>query len=304
MTDDIKEMELEKLNESVEVLVESLSTQITQLQSWVKCRHIKTTKEDRDELVQIEERISKLETTVSAMDATIRKEEESLVFIERMTECVQKHNKKISYIMEHIPPQLPNIPANFRVASNALANIMNHKQQSHSSTHSLLHSQQAISPPNQHNNPPRRGKRKAETMDDNPRATKRRRMNDNHPRNIPQIEIVGKDEFDSVPKYVRGRLTQNRLNDSINEYNKHLLAKYRIIHMNPSKLNKHQFDLYEKYMKEDTKETKQSYWLSHDNFRDSKNFTFDQTGKAIFAVMRHLKRIKMISGKKPKYVVL
>merc|ERR1712157_416155 len=121
-----------------------------------------------------------------------------------------------------------------------------------------------------------------------------------------KIETVGKSEFESVPKYVKGRLTQKRLNDAINEFNECVTSKYRILSMKPSTMSKHQFDIYEKCLKEETAEIKKlkCQWLSADDLKKTKNFTFDQTGKAIFNVMRHLKRIKMISGKKPKYLVL
>ena len=266
-----------------------------------------TTVEDKEQLEQIEKRITNLENEVSAMEKSVVKEEESMVFIERMIECITLHNKKISFMIENIPSQLPIISDHYQLPSNALCAIIQYAQQQENI--SPLSSQYS----NNNNNRDRnvKLKRKATSeMDDNPRANKRRRKNKDysHRRNqteTPQIEIIGADEFDSVPKYVKGRLTQNRCNDAINEFNKELTSKYRILQMNPSKMQKYQFDLHERYIRQDTKETKNCYWLNHDDFKTSStNFTFDQTGKAIFNVLRHLKRIRMISGKKPKYIVL
>ena len=262
------------------------------------------------------------------MDEQISKEEESLIYAERMTECVEIHNKKIEYILKNLPNQLPIIHDQNKNPSNALSTIINHQYQQQKenissnmssitpyissvsilSNDSNSNSKQYIK--NNNNNNKRRA---TSSIDDNPRATKRRRTNNenrnnmnkqNNGNSIPQIVIVGKDEFESVPKYVRNRLTQNRLNDGINEFNQELLKKYRILAMHPSKMHKSQYDLHEKYLAEETKETKNSYYLTYDQFKNSKNITLDQTGKSIFNVMRHLKRIKMISGKKPKYVVL
>jgi len=305
----------EIMSESIGEMVECLNSQIVQLQSWLKCRHMKPSTEDKEQLEQISTRIRNLECTVSAMDDILRKEEESLIFMERMSESLELLNKKQSYIHSNLPQQLPVISDHYKLASNALSTIIQqsnniYRDQTSSPQISTNNNNQSI-----HNNQRRKttsnrnNKRKAlQSMDDNPRAIKRRKINasnnNNRNKEIPQIEIVGKDQFDSVPKYVKSRLTQTRLNDAINEFNKQLLSKYRVIQMNPSKMNKHQYDLHEKYLKEETNETKKSFWLSHDDFKDSTLFTFDQTGKAIFNVMRHLKRIKMISGKKPKYVVL
>ena len=261
---------------------------------------------------QIEKRITNLENDVLTMNKSIQKEEESIIFVERMIQCIILHNKKISNIIERMPIQLPIIPDHYQLPSNALSLIIQQGNDNNNNNNNNNN----ISPPHQQQQQQqqqqrRKLKRKAtKEIEDNPRAIKRRRKNNNNNNNnntqrqIPQIEIVGKDEFDSVPKYVKGRLTQNRLNDAINEYNKELQSKYRILAMHPSKMQKSQFDLHEKYVREDTKETKNCYWLNHDDFKSSTNFTFDQTGKAIFNVMRHLKRIRMISGKKPKYIAL
>jgi len=311
----------EKMLESVSEMVTSLNEQVSQLQSWLKCRHMKISPDDREQLEQINERITNLESTVSAMDEQISREEDSIVFIERMSEAVELHNNKIDAMINHLPEQLPIISDRYKTPSITLSTIMQyvdrqrspHHQQSfqgnssfsepHSGTNHK-HGQHRSSPPQHNQEGPRRAVKRKAAGNGGPRATKRRKVNEESQREIPQIEIVGKDEFDSVPKYVRGRLSQNRLNDSINEFNQHLMAKYRILQMAPSKMPKGQYDLFEKYQKEETKETKRLFWLGQDDFRNSRNFTFDQTGKAAFNVMRHLKRIKMISGKKPKYSVL
>merc|ERR1712228_267202 len=285
-------------------LVESLNAKIVQLQSWLKCRHMKTTQEDKEHLTQIEVRISSLESSIFAMDEQLCKEEESLVFMERMSESLQLHNSKMQYIAQRLPvSHLPVIPNQFKLPSNALSAIIQHTQSQYSTSPQLQVA-------NKRNSKTKIKRKSAMDRDDNPRATKRRRMNNNEKnqkqkKEIAQIETVGKDEFESVPKYVKGRLTQKRLNDAINEFNSCILSKYRVLSMKPSTMSKHQFDFYEKFVKEETAETKNTQWLNGDDLKNhTKNFTFDQTGKAIFNVMRHLKRIKMITGKKPKYVVL
>ena len=72
------------------------------------------------------------------------------------------------------------------------------------------------------------------------------------------------------------------------------------------KPTKKQLELYDKFMGQETAETKSQYWLVMQDFKNihSRLITSDQTGKAIFSVLRHLKRIKMISGKTPKYALI
>ena len=269
-----------------------------------------------EQLEQINANITNMESAVSRMDERVSKEEESLVFIERMSEAVELHNNKIEAMINDLPEQLPLISDKYKMPSNTLSTIIQYVQRQKELQHqqsfggsSFFESASnflSASPPQQNQEQSRRAvKRKAAGNGHAPRATKRRKVNDNNgSREIPQVQIVGKNEFDSVPKYVRGRLTQGRLNDSINEFNEELMAKYRILQMPCSRMAKKEYDLHEKYQKEETKETKKLFWLSTDDFKNSRNFTFDQTGRAIFQVLRHLKRLKMISGKKPKYSVL
>ena len=245
------------------------------------------------------------------MDENLRKEEESLVFMERMSESLNLHNSKMQYISERLPvAHLPVIPIQFKLPSNALSAIIQHTQSPLQPNDNKMNICEEYQAQNRKNSKTKMKRKSAINRDDNPRATKRRRMHDDSNRNnksrqqMPQIETVGRDEFESVPKYVKGRLTQKRLNDAINEFNACVLSKYRVLSMKPSTMSKNQFDFYEKFAKEETAETKKFKWLNGDDLRNTKNFTFDQTGKAIFNVMRHLKRIKMISGKKPKYLVL
>ena len=62
---------------------------------------------------------------------------------------------------------------------------------------------------------------------------------------VSQVRLVGKDEFDNVPQYVRSRLTQERVNNAIEDFNSELRKKYKVLRANPSKLSSHQFELYD-----------------------------------------------------------
>mmetsp|Transcript_57915 Transcript_57915/g.92004 ORF Transcript_57915/g.92004 Transcript_57915/m.92004 type:complete len:331 (+) Transcript_57915:32-1024(+) len=325
------EQKEQRLGVHLQDLVESLQSQITDLESWLRCRHIKTTEEDKEELEQIGKRINSLESSVYSMDQVLAKEEESLVYIERMLECVSLHNNKLSHMTENLPAQLPVISTRYKQPSNALtALIQSTRSQSqceppHAEQHAMydalpMHNNENVDHSNSSNHHQQRRKsaktkrRKAasSSLDEDPRAIKRRRKTANSSdcqsreaaKEIPQIEIVGKDEFDAVPKYAKGRLTQSRLNDAINEFNHELMTKYKILHMNPSKMQKHQYDLHERYVKQESNETKHCHWLSVEDLKDAPSFSADATGKAIFNVMRHLKRVKMIGGRTPKYIVI
>lgn len=307
----------ESMTQSIQHMRASLNEQISELNSMLKCRHLKVSQEDREQLEHIESRISTLEADVAVMDESVTREEQALMFMERMCDAAELQSTKLAAMAHHLPDQLPVISDRYQQPSKTHASIIRYARSGGSYEPTLSPPPQTVPPP-QHRRALKRKGPSANNQNDK-RALKRRRINEKGNSNnrnkgtkstspyasaVPQIEIVGKDEFESVPKYVRGRLTQTRLNESILEFNQELTAKYRILQMAPSKLQGSQYDAHDRYLKQETKETKALHWLNHDDFRNSANFTHDQTGKAIFQVMRHLKRIKMLSGKKPKYAVL
>lgn len=53
----------------------------------------------------------------------------------------------------------------------------------------------------------------------------------------PAISAVDEGEFSTVPKYMKGRLTRERINLGVDFFNRALAEKYALLRQNPSKLS-------------------------------------------------------------------
>jgi hypothetical protein len=54
---------------------------------------------------------------------------------------------------------------------------------------------------------------------------------------IPTIEEISDEEFVTIPKYMKGRLTREKINAGVDFVNKVTSEKYTLLRQNPSKLN-------------------------------------------------------------------
>ncbi|KAI9331837.1 hypothetical protein BDR26DRAFT_869783 [Obelidium mucronatum] len=127
------------------------------------------------------------------------------------------------------------------------------------------------------------------------------------------ISLLSDEEFDALPKYLLNRLTLEKINASLAEFNKLVAAKYATLKIPHAKMNKLQRDRFWEHKKscnEATKgksflmerEIKDAWWSSGAvNGRPDKNglglgFKLDPLGRNVLALARHLGRIKEVRG--------
>lgn len=113
---------------------------------------------------------------------------------------------------------------------------------------------------------------------------------------IPVLEYVTVDEFESVPKYMKGRLTYSQLNAAIDELNKPFQEKYKILAMKRSALNDANRKRFEKFKLQETKDTSGEYFIVDEDIKEFSTLKMDSVGRAILTVLRHCGRIKEIRG--------
>lgn len=110
------------------------------------------------------------------------------------------------------------------------------------------------------------------------------------------LEYVTVEEFEGVPKYMKGRLTYSQLNASIDELNKPFKEKYKILAMKRSTLNDVNRKRFEKYKLQETNDTSGEYFIVDDDIKEFSSLKLDSVGRAILTVLRHCGRIKEIRG--------
>lgn len=124
------------------------------------------------------------------------------------------------------------------------------------------------------------------------------------PSEIPAITL---EEFETVPKYMRGRLTREKVNGGVEFLNRVLLDKYTFLRQNPTKLPPDQRQKYYDWKDCEMEETLGKFFVTETDVKaalgakggtgmSSATFKLDSTGRAILAIMRHCGRIKEVRG--------
>jgi uncharacterized coiled-coil protein SlyX len=127
---------------------------------------------------------------------------------------------------------------------------------------------------------------------------------------FPAIELVSERELATCPSYMRGRMSCDKINAIVEDIHLMLEAKYSVLQRgDPRRMKGPALELYEKWRKEETKETAGMFFFSETDLTLPKRsetavLKFDATGKAALTILQHLRRIRSIPGRMRRYAVL
>lgn len=113
---------------------------------------------------------------------------------------------------------------------------------------------------------------------------------------IPALVYITVEEFEEVPKYMKGRLNYNQVNTAIDELNKALSEKYKILGMKRTTLNDANRKRYERYKEQESKDTKGEHFIVDTDIKEFTNFKLDSVGRSVLTILRHCGRTKEIRG--------
>ena len=115
------------------------------------------------------------------------------------------------------------------------------------------------------------------------------------PRQPPVLAYVREDELASAPQYMRSRLGVEKLNSAVGEIQRMLNEKYALLSTPPSQLralSEAGRKQHASYKEAETEQTKGLFFLSEADLKASNQLKQDATGKNIFAVLRHVGRLR------------
>ncbi len=131
-------------------------------------------------------------------------------------------------------------------------------------------------------------------------------------RPIHLLHTLTMDEYDMIPKYLLGRTTLDRLvafvrkdwlidriNDSIQEFNKIIIEKYTIMKQSTKSLIKQDKDRIAEWKTQDTKDTHGKVFITEGDVKNNNSksvFRMDPHGRSVLSFLRHLGHIKEVRG--------
>jgi len=217
------------------------------------------------ELEEINQRMKELERSLSSLKEMILYEKQYIPEAMKLKAAVKRQKEEVLYMQTHLPSRLPG--------SVKLEEVVINKEN--------IREENVIP----HKDP-------------TPQQKKTKKIK------VASIPYVTKDEFELVPKYMKGRITQEKVNAAVDEIQVVLEAKYKLLACNYIKLNGEPLKKFKAYKEEETADTKGLFYFSESiDMKVMSHLKSDASGKAIISVLRAVNRIRDLGGANRRYAV-
>ncbi|CAI9727069.1 and kinetochore-associated 1-like [Octopus vulgaris] len=113
---------------------------------------------------------------------------------------------------------------------------------------------------------------------------------------VKYIEFLTVSQFDSIPKYMKGRVTYKQVNNAIEELTKCFEAKYSIMSLRRKAVPEKKKHIYEMYKAQETSDTEGVYFIVDNDMKEYSKLRSDPTTRSILVMLRHVGRIREIRG--------
>ncbi|XP_032940973.1 spindle and kinetochore-associated protein 1 [Catharus ustulatus] len=109
---------------------------------------------------------------------------------------------------------------------------------------------------------------------------------------IKEVALITTEEFESLPVYLKGRMAQDQINAVVQEINKAVVGKYKILYQPLKSMSASVKNLYYRFMEEETKDTKGQYFIVEADLKEFTELKLDKRFYSILNILRHCQRVK------------
>lgn len=113
---------------------------------------------------------------------------------------------------------------------------------------------------------------------------------------IPTIQYITTEEFDTVSKYIKGRLQYEQVNHTVDELNKTIETKYNLMARPRAKLSEFDMKNVIACRQQENQETKGFHFVVDSDIKRWSGMKLDTAGRSMLTVLRTLKRLREIRG--------
>jgi len=110
------------------------------------------------------------------------------------------------------------------------------------------------------------------------------------------LDFITVDEFNAVPKYMKGRMSYDKINTVIEKLDHVYVEKYKILRQKKSKLNDINRKRYEVYKLQESKDTTGVEFIVERDITDFSSLKMDSSMRSIMTILRHVNLIYEIRG--------
>lgn len=113
---------------------------------------------------------------------------------------------------------------------------------------------------------------------------------------IKEMEFITVPEFDSIPPYMKGRVTYDQLNAAVQSINTAVTSKYKILHQPVKTLNNVSRSLQQRFKDQETKDTKGHFFVVEQDIKEFAQLKVDKRFVGMLNMLRHCQRLKEVRG--------
>ncbi|XP_075041725.1 SKA complex subunit 1 [Mixophyes fleayi] len=114
---------------------------------------------------------------------------------------------------------------------------------------------------------------------------------------IKEMELITVQDFGNVPAYMKNRLTYEQINSIIEDINKAVVGKYKIMHQPSKTLNTAAKKQLVRFKEEETKDTKGQFFIVEQDIKEFTQIKVDKRFHGMLSILRHCHRIRELRGK-------
>lgn len=115
---------------------------------------------------------------------------------------------------------------------------------------------------------------------------------------FPKLAYLTVEEFEQIPKYIKGRTSYDQVNNAIDEIHKVITAKYKILRLPRSAMGEPVMKKYKAFKEAEIPDIEGEYFFIDDDLKTYSQMKMDSTGRAILTMLRHCGRLREVRGKK------
>jgi len=120
------------------------------------------------------------------------------------------------------------------------------------------------------------------------------------PASLPKVSYLTVQEFESVPKYMKGRFTYDTFNQVVDEFNNALETKYEFLRKGfQAMASIQEKKRFKEWRSHETKETKGRHFVVADDMRLQPTLKSEGNRQKVFTILRHVQRTQEIRGPGP-----
>ncbi|KAM6167774.1 SKA complex subunit 1 [Erethizon dorsatum] len=193
---------------------------------------------------------------LNKFELEIQYQEQTNISLKELCESLEEDYKDVEHLNENVPPHLPQVTTQ---------NLVNGSE---------LDSEEPV---------------KAEEPEPTKKPPKEQKI-------IKEMLFISTDEFNGIPSYMKSRLTYCQINDVIKEINKAVVSKYKIVHQPKKSMNSVNRNLYQRFINEETKDTKGHYFIVEADIKEFTTLKADKRFHVILNILRHCRRLSEVRG--------